>query len=172
MSVDDDFNKIFEQMRRMLSGDMNDIHNRGHFPTGDEKEMTSKDRKKKNKETPKKDEELKHGNGLSKEDEKKLYDEIFEVPENKNPFDSKSYSISYKFGTGMDKPEIRVNGDIPKGGIMDLIKKFGMNPKGSHNILKQFQPPQPERMDKSKHQKDSGKKKDPIVDIYEEGNEI
>ena len=38
---------------------------------------------------------------------------------------SKSYSISYRFGTDMDKPEIKVNGDIDEESIRNMLSNFG-----------------------------------------------
>ncbi len=62
-------------------------------------------------------------------------DEEEERPE--NPFKPVGFSISYKFGTGMDEPEIRSSGNLPEGDMKKITEKlFEQFRNGPFNSLR------------------------------------
>jgi len=58
--------------------------------------------------------------------------EFFVFPEpdfhkNINDFDQKGYKVSYHFETGMDKPDVKIEGDIDENKLREYFKKFNMD---------------------------------------------
>ncbi len=62
-----------------------------------------------------------------------LFDvEFFLFPEsdfnkNLNDLDQKGYKVSYHFETGMDKPDVKIEGDIDENKLREYFKKFNMD---------------------------------------------
>ncbi|MHA1255758.1 MAG: Hsp20/alpha crystallin family protein [Promethearchaeota archaeon] len=62
-----------------------------------------------------------------------LFDvEFFLFPEpdfnkNINDFDQKGYKVSYHFETGMDKPDVKIEGDIEENKLREYFKKYNMD---------------------------------------------
>lgn len=49
---------------------------------------------------------------------------------------SKGFKISYHFENGMDKPEIKIEGDINEKDLQNYLKKYNLNKNPNYKILK------------------------------------
>jgi len=125
-----EFDDIFEEMRKMMATPFKGFFDiEDPFADYDENlEESDHDKKEKAEKTLK---------------ENKIAQAMRKFRKTGKP-DQKSYSISYKFGTGMKEPEIRVEGDIDEKTVNRFLEgvshQFGFDAIGSMDPAKLLKP--------------------------------
>ena len=163
--IDDDIKKMFEKMFHLMGHDASGLpENFGKIEDegGEEESDLTND-----------DGELE--NSLGTEEDLPSPDDVFEIPSENDH--SKSYSISYSFGTGMDKPNVKVGGNLPPEIKRALIKRIQeshnkfRNQSPPRSILQAKHPKKAEILPRESENEDSYEI-EPIVDVFQEEDEV
>jgi len=129
-----EFDDIFEEMRKMMRTPFTGFFDDDLFADmGEDLEESESEKDEKAKKASKDAKESKFAQAIRK------------LRKTGKP-DQKSYSISYKFGTGMKEPEIRVEGDIDEKTVNRFLEgithQFGFDAMGDMEPAKLLKPKQ------------------------------
>jgi len=127
-----EFDDIFEEMRKMMQIPFKGFFDDDMFADiGEDLEESESEKDEKDKKASKDVKESKFAQAMR------------EFRKSGKP-DQKSYSISYKFGTGMKEPEIRVEGDVDEKTVNwfleGLTHQFGFDAIGTVEPAKLLKP--------------------------------